>query len=341
MLCHDWGPARGLRWYPSGLASTDPLVLGHLAAVFADGCARVLRVVLPHADDDDPTATDADGCDFLKYTAPVFECSLPDDIVTAVSWISPTSLAAGCASGSIAAWDAAAGSIPYLYTPLHDTYITGLSTCFPSFPHHVITSSMDGYSRLTALTSPDADTVPNNRSRIAPVAIAYVDAIQAGVSVEEGAWVKFFPLRRYFSATTVCKQPGIVRALATSFLHTLVLSGGTDGEAIFSNPARRAFHSKVKNYQQTWFQLEFSDAAASGEPLVRMTEGFRLEECEGKSRVKGSQQLLTTIYPLQVGIGAVCWNQNLAFGGWAAAGASCGLVRVEDVAIDREERKEG
>jgi len=330
MLCHDWGPARNIKWCPARLNFTDSKVLGYLAGVFADGIGRVLKVVLPQSDDD-PTAADADGCDFLKFSAPAFECYLPDDIITTISWISSTSLAVGCASGSIAAWDTTAGTIPYLYTHLHQTYITGLSTCFPSLPTHIITSSMDGYSRLTSLIDFEADIVPNNRSRIAPSAITYVDALQAGVSVEEGAWVKLFPVRRYFSATTVAKQLGIVRSLAGSTMHTLVLSGGTEGEAVFSNPARRVFHSKIKNYQQTWFQLEYAEGEGGG--TLRMTEGFRLEECEVKSKVKGGQQLLTTVYPLQICIGAVCWNQNLPFGGWAAAAASCGLVRVEDVAL--------
>jgi transcription factor C subunit 6 len=269
----------------------------------------------------------------VHLTTPAFECTLPDDIITCISWISDTAVVVGCASGYVAAWelvDDGSPLIPYLYMPIHQTYITGLSTCYPSFPHHIVSSSMDGYSRLTSLSSPEADTVPNNRSRIAPCSITYIDAIQAGVSVEEGTWVKFFPVRRYFSSTTVCKHNGIVRALAASPAHTFTLSGGTEGEAAFSNPSRRVFHGKIKNYMQTWFQVEYSEATDT----LRMTEGFKLEECEGKAKVDNGKQLLTTVFPEQIGVSAVCWNVNLAYGGWAAAGLSCGLVRVEDVAID-------
>ena len=56
-------------------------------------------------------------------------------------------------------------------------------------------------------------------------------------------------------------------------MHTFVLSGGTEGEAIFSNPARRMFHAKIKNYQQTWFQLEFAQSTG----MFRINEGFKLE----------------------------------------------------------------
>lgn len=50
-LCHDWGPATGMRWcqVPKEQESKD---LGLLAAVFRDGKVRVLRIVLP-ADDTD------------------------------------------------------------------------------------------------------------------------------------------------------------------------------------------------------------------------------------------------------------------------------------------------
>lgn len=329
MLCHDWGPAKNLKWCPLKESFPDPKTLGYLAGIFADGNVHIIKVELPT--EFDSTSSDSDGTDFLYIPSAAYTIHLPLDIITALSWISHTSLVVGCATGHIAAWDLDADiTAPYLYMPLHQTYISGLNSCWPSFPNHIVTSSMDGYSRLTSLLAPISDSIPNNRSRIAPCAMTYIDTIQAGVSIEEGTWVKFFPLRRYFSSTTVCKHGGIVRALSASVLHPFLLTGGTEGEAMFSNPLRRVFHGKIKNFQQTWFQLEYSNETN----MLRMTEGFKLEECEGKAKVKGGQQLLTTVFPEQVGIGALGWNPNVRFGGWAAAAASCGLVRVEDVAID-------
>ncbi|KAI5821116.1 hypothetical protein BZA77DRAFT_1169 [Pyronema omphalodes] len=324
MLCHDWGPARNLKWCPMPL-NLPPGVLGYLSAVLADGNVRILKIPLPE-DDDDNT------CSFIHYTSPAYEATLADEILTQSSWISPTAIAVGCASGYIAAFDFEAGPVPYMYMPIHHTYITGLSTCWPSFPHHIVSCSMDGYSRVTALCDAEAETVPNNRSRIAPGSVAYLDSIQSGISIEEGTWVKFFPLRRYFSATTTSKHTGIVRHIASSFMHTLVVTGGTEGEAIFSNPSRRLFHGKIKNYQQTWFQVEYT--AVNG-GAIRITEGFKLEECEGKSKIPGGQQFLTTVFPKQVAVGATGWNNNKNFGGWAVAGVSCGLIRVEDVTVEK------
>ena len=132
---------------------------------------------------------------------------------------------------------------------------------------------MDGYCRLTSLLDPFADTIVNNRSRIAPQSIAWVDALQAAVSSEEGAWIKYYPLRRFYSSTMLARHGGIGGSVASSRMHTFVLSGGTEGEAIFSNPARRMFHAKIKNYQQTWFQLEFAQSTG----MFRINEGFKLE----------------------------------------------------------------
>ncbi|KAI5798951.1 hypothetical protein EDC01DRAFT_787252 [Geopyxis carbonaria] len=326
VLCHSWGPARSLKWCPAAYTPARPQELGYLAGVFADGAARVLRIDLPAAASAAPQY-----CNFTLFTTAAYTCALPHDVVTTLSWASATTLVAGTASGSIAAWDLAAPehADPYLYLPVHHTYITQLATCYPSFPHTVVSSSMDGYCRATSLLDPAADVVPNNRSRIASAAIAWIDALQAAVSCEESTWVKFFPLRRFFSSTTVCKHHGVVRCIAGSVAHTLLLTGGTEGEAVFSNPTRRVFHGKIKNYQQTWFLLEY----AAHTRMFRMTEGFRLEECEHKTKNNNkSSQIYSAVYPVEVGITGVCWNPNVRYGGWATAAASCGLVRVEDVA---------
>ena len=63
MLCHEWGPARAMKWCPARLKFADPKVLGYLAAVFGDGIVRVLKVALPKS-------YDAESCDFC--TPPSF-----------------------------------------------------------------------------------------------------------------------------------------------------------------------------------------------------------------------------------------------------------------------------
>lgn len=177
---------------------------------------------------------------------PAYTLSLDATLCTTLTWLTPHSLIAGCSNGFLSAWDLTRHpSAPYLYTPVHQTYIAAIASCFPSFPTHVVTASLDGYCRITSLLDPYTDTVVNNRSRIAPTSICWVDAVSAAVSSEEGAWVKFYPLRRFFSATTVCKHSGVVNAVAGSAVHAFLLSGGSEGECAFSNPVRRTFHGKI------------------------------------------------------------------------------------------------
>lgn len=109
---------------------------------------------------------------------------------------------------------------------------------------------------------------------------------------------------------------------------------------MFSNPARRLFHSKVKNYQVTWFLAEWSALVGA----LRVVDGFKMEEAEhagaAARRAKGAGagaaekgvQVLLGTYPDMVRVEKVAWNCNVDFGGWASAGLGCGLVRVEDVA---------
>ncbi|KAL7274556.1 hypothetical protein RUND412_002554 [Rhizina undulata] len=76
--------------------------------------------------------------------------------------------------------------------------------------------------------------------------------------------------------------------------------------------------------------------------MFRITDGFKLEEFESKAanylkRQKNGALAHSTgmvkVFPEEACITKVCWNPNEKFGGWAAAGAACGLVRIEDVAV--------
>ncbi|RPB14864.1 hypothetical protein P167DRAFT_533847, partial [Morchella conica CCBAS932] len=233
-LCHDWGYASCLKFHQAPRENADERDLGLLAAVFRDGNIRVIQVRLP-----EQTAEEEAGgaTAFVKVTTPAYTLSLDATLCTTLTWLTPHSLIAGCSNGFLSAWDLTRHpSTPYLYTPVHQTYIAAIASCFPSFPTHVVTASLDGYCRITSLLDPYTDTVVNNRSRIAPTSICWVDAVSAAVSSEEGAWVKFYPLRRFFSATTVCKHSGVVNAVAGSAVHAFLVSGGSEGECAFSNP---------------------------------------------------------------------------------------------------------
>lgn len=60
MICHEWGPAKTMKWCPAPMEFEDPKVLGYLAVVLGDGIVRVLRVALPDS-------YDAESCDFRMH----------------------------------------------------------------------------------------------------------------------------------------------------------------------------------------------------------------------------------------------------------------------------------
>ncbi|TGZ85615.1 hypothetical protein EX30DRAFT_361428 [Ascodesmis nigricans] len=330
VLCHSWGSARDLRWCPMYRPKQEK-ELGYLAGCFGDGDARVIHITLPEEDDDNTAFTH-----IQHFISPAYQLTAPSTITT-LSFLSPNSIAVGTSLGYLLTFPLSLDPKPdpIFFHPLHQTHITNITTCYPSFPNHILTNSLDGYSRVTSLHAPDTDYLNTNRSRLAPSAIAWLDHLQSAITSEEASAIKVFPLRRFYSATSIASHRGVVRSISTSPYHSIVLSGGSEGEAILCNPGRRLFHSKVKNYQQTWFLAEWSESARA----LRIVDGFKMEEAEHagvSARRQGAAmkgyQVLLAVYPCEVRVEVVAWNRNLEYGGWACAGLGCGLVRVEDVA---------
>ena len=151
-ICHTWGHATTLKFRPHP-EPLSPLDLGFLCGVFGDGKTRILRVHLPS--DESPNA---DYCHFDLYTSAAYTLTLPVPI-TVAQWHTSNSIVVGTTSGAIAIFHLTdPDPKPSLYHPLHQTYITALTTCFPSFPNYIVTSSMDGHSRLTSLLAPTVDS---------------------------------------------------------------------------------------------------------------------------------------------------------------------------------------
>ncbi|KAF8468964.1 hypothetical protein BDZ91DRAFT_792740 [Kalaharituber pfeilii] len=334
IICHEWGVVQSLKWCPIPKKIEDPTEIGHLAAVFGDGAVRVIQVCFQEEDVDKETS-------FARITKPLFEGNLPDTLCTCLAWLSTHEIAAGCSNGFAAVWDIRHTIAPenknivippHHYLPLHQTYILDIQSCFPSYPNTIVTSSMDGHCRLTSLFDPQADTILTGRSRLSSNSVAWVDCIHTVLASEEGTWVKMYPLRRFWSSTSVARQSqgGVILSLGASKCHPFVLAGGGEGEVIVFNPLRKTFHGKIKVYQQTWFQIEYSPKS----DMYRIMEGFRMEKISFKSETKGSKgDGHSTVFEERGGITKVGWNQNPEFGGWAAAGTAGGLVRVEDLAI--------
>ncbi|KAI9815321.1 MAG: hypothetical protein M1827_002801 [Pycnora praestabilis] len=345
VICTEWGELKQFKWCPMprdirGEEAQGRVNLGLLAGIWGDGKVRVIDVMC-YGERVKPT-------EYIRLEQVTFEAIPANTICTCVHWLSSSELAVGCANGFVAVWnignsmtDEATTSAPemsprpWFYTLLHSSYILALVSAYPSQPHLLITSSMDGYMRLTDLRAPATDSILSLRSRVGTDTLAWCDTIQVALSAEENNFIRVYPIRRFYSSIHIAVHPSLVLSLAVGTAHPILLAGGADGSVIATNPIRKIFNIKAQQYQQRWFQHDWT---RKGEGTSRISEGFKTETMSLLRNLMGDQKVrdgtvYATIYEEEAGATQVVWNPNIVCGGWAAAGMASGLVRVEDLAL--------
>ncbi|KAI4266309.1 MAG: hypothetical protein L6R38_008827 [Xanthoria sp. 2 TBL-2021] len=347
VICTDWGDAKHLRWCPmprnlrkDGQEARIPI--GLLAGVWSDGYVRVLDVHLDQCE--------AQRTSFVKLTNAAFTAKPPSTLCTCVIWLSPTDLAVGCANGYLALWSiypfpapssSASLPSPYLYTPLHDSYISSLSSAYPVLPHLLASTSPSGHLRLTSLLAPQTDYVLAPRLRHPPSHIHFSEPCQAFIAADEAETLRLWPIRRFFGPITVARCPSQGLALGVGRVHGSVIVGCEDGTVCVTSPMRKFLFPKLTSWQYPVFKHEFArrggqEGDGSERGRIRITEGYKAQEAPvlrgtGKRAVEG--MVVATIYEDEGQVRCVSWGTELNVGGWVAVGMGSGLVRVEDLAI--------
>ena len=369
-LCGDWGRILQIQWCPvprHDLGVTPDgtrAALGLLAIVSADGNVRVLSVSCPPPSSTEPEAT--------KVTRCAFQARPPGTVCTSVAWASSTLIVAGCANGYIAIWDLErhfatpvppANAVPEFYHHLHATYIISVTTCYPSHPHLIASSSMDGFMRVTDIRDPTSDVVSSVRSRSPLSSLQWLDNCLCFIGTDDACMLKGMHLRLVEHYVSIIKFSSTIVSVSSSPVHSCVLVGSADGTVGTTGAVRRLFmERKQLYYRQVWFKNEWrrprptsdqhsSDAAqdtaggldfANG--LSRIVTGFKLENMRDTSTnpprriLNGTrareEKASVTIYERESAITNVAWNPNLQAGGWAAATTGAGLLLVEDLCFD-------
>ena len=350
VICMSVGDVKALKWCP--VPAKQTAVLGCLAFISGDGAIRVMAVGRPPSDN-------STGHVLVETCA--FEARPPNTVCSAFTWLSSTRLAVACANGCVGVWDIAdslksskPNPRPVIYGSLSSSYITDMTSGWPSYPHMLMSSSMDGYERLTDLSKASPftplNTVLTARSRIGQPVIRWNEFIKCALSPEDNHVVRAYPLRRWFGTVGLLKSKSHVSCMAVSPCHPFVLTGTVGGDVVGNNPVRRVVDGiKTTLWSQTWFshlwrrptEEEKADPdqtqiAANG--LSRITEGYKAEKVT-LHNVTGTPSsnskngiIYTTIYEEKTAVTAVAWNPNLHVAGWAAAGMADGLLRVEDIA---------
>lgn len=99
-------------------------------------------------------------------------------------------------------------------------------------------------------------------------------------------------------------------------------------------------NAKVKQWQQVWFTHEWVAGKEEGSSGVsRFVDGYRIEKVGLLRNLVGEKKLVNghmvvSIHDEENHITSLAWNSNQSCAGWASVGMGCGLVRVEDVALE-------
>ncbi|KAL2355314.1 hypothetical protein BJ546DRAFT_683571 [Cryomyces antarcticus] len=282
VICTDWGDVKQFKWCPMPTREVDNsenarVHLGLLASLWGDGAVRVLDI---HCDKSPVAPTQ-----YLHVTTAAFASIPPDTICTCLTWLSTMDIAAGCANGCLAIWSLSSHlsqsptrtsapasarnpndiAFPWLYTPLSNTYVLTLTSCYPSRPYLLLSASMSGHLCLTDLRcgaagiTSNTSTILSSRARISHTLVVWHDSSQCALSVDENFTLRAYPVRRFFANIALARfGAGVVeRALAVSPVHPFVLAGTAGGEVAATNPLRRVWAGKGTMWVQTWFRHEW------------------------------------------------------------------------------------
>ncbi|EEB05569.1 transcription factor tfiiic complex subunit sfc6 [Schizosaccharomyces japonicus yFS275] len=314
-LWHDWGDIYQLQWCPC--ASANPSILGLLAVISSDGILRVIRVPNSISDTN------------LHVHLAEWTFQLKDALYTCMTWIkpatgSPHQILAGCSNGYLALFDLLnVSSTPLTYMPFHDSYITSICQCAPTFPYIFLTNSYDCYTKLFDLRDPELDSMSRSHKRDVCQSIAWSDMLQSTVIGHESQSVILESIRGSPLNPTLDERNGSVMSIGTTVRHPFVAAGGADGIVTVMNPFRLlGWSHKFKMSVYRLYQLEYS----SKYDVYRLLENFR-------PNLPKPRKVSLYVHPWQVQISKVEWNPNFKYAGWLASGMACGLLRVENLAV--------
>lgn len=327
VICTEWGDVKDFKWcpMPRDVPSEQPagrISLGLLAGVWTDGALRVLDVFVQDKEDSE--------VEYELIKSAAFTAQPPNTVCTCLAWLSPNSVVAGCANGCVGVWNimssmktgpmadqTASNAEPIIFSPLSSTYILNVTTCYPSRPHILISSSMSGHIQMTDLmemtskaTMTPAATVRASRSRVGRSVLVWHEFAQVVLTSDDNYTLIAYPIRRFFRQISLTRYESSVACLAYSPVHPFVMAGCVGGETVSNNPLRRAYENKVTIWNQIWFAhewrelgveesivngsndgdepMEYADAttedrakqqgASSSREISRILEGFKCKE---------------------------------------------------------------
>ncbi|KAI2012977.1 hypothetical protein LOZ39_001059 [Ophidiomyces ophidiicola] len=344
VICSDFGDVRRLEWCPMPRkfrpadTSEEEVNIGLLAGIWGDGSVKVLDVRLRKT----PPETQ-----WIKINAPMFQAKPPSSMCTCLTWLSPSDLAIGCSDGFVGVWsliiaskDFKRYSAPYIFAPIHTSYVLQIVAAYPAHPHLLGCSCIDGQMKMFSLLDPLVDIVEGVRMRMGTANLSYSPMFQAFVTTDEADFVRLLPARRFFSTISALRSTSSTTTLAPcSPCHPSILVGNAGGVVMATNPLRRLLNSKNKHFQQTWFSHEWVHAKDDPHDerlgASRFYDGYKAESVNllRSATQGGLANNAIIVCENETAVTAIACNPNEQCAGWACAGTGCGLLRVEDLAL--------
>lgn len=317
-LSFYYGHVVQLAWMPNFVPGRSDI--GILAACFTDGLARVFYI-------------QTEGNERVDYLVqkPLRQFQL-DTSITCVAWREKGLLVMGTAEGSIVEFDIFDDSdvdnlTPSYYVPLHLSLITSITSGYPNNNDLIYTTSTDGYNRLIDVKDIRRSQAFSSRFKGYSACSAYSYYINSFLSLEDTYTSKAAPIRKINmlqGSTTLTRHDGSITTLASSKLHPIAMSGGSDGCVQVGNVMRRVAISRRISNQVYKYGLLWSFEASEKEGKFRFVNMFKC-----KDFIKHSACNRQVIYPRTVAVTSLAWNPNLKVADWYAAGLAAGLLRIE------------
>lgn len=328
LICGEWGGTLDVRVMPGEDCRPDnKAVLGVLGE---DGNMYIMEVPLPTLESTDTSAYKIVQPASIIPRPPPHGPDNPQPYFSCFSFASRKTLHLGLSNGYISSFSIPVTiPIPTFYHPQHESCILSVASINEKM---CAATSTSGFHSLFDFVHP-YNPITSLRSRITCPVSYYLRSVNSVVVTDEANTLRALPIPRFQGGVLVAKHPhsASIRDVAVSDRHTFVCSAGWEGNAIISNTVRRLFQGKVRTWQVIWFKLLWKDG------VLRVWEGFRPEEVMKRDSEKGGDEGDIIIWEDESALVSTEWNQaSDSVAGWCAAGSVCGLVRVEDLALNTE-----
>ncbi|KNE63355.1 hypothetical protein AMAG_08492 [Allomyces macrogynus ATCC 38327] len=355
-IVHEWGPCFDLHWWPVSVNEpADSPRLGLLGACFGDGKFRVLAVPRPHARDD--AAMDVDGASattaYLAPHAVFFEHAVDGTTCFKFTWGGAARVAIGCADGSLSVldWPSVAArtcTAPAVHIPAHDAFVRDLAFeggSNPLDPYQLVTCGADG--RMLAWDLRDLGVACQlHRARAFLMSVAWPAPFDHVLYADSDHAVRVFrPGNATAPAHAAVTHAATIWSVRASVWHPFLASASADGTVQITNGNRVATGAARAVKSMPCVTLTVVDVRKSEDEVIQMADRTQFHDHRGGAAAvaagagTGRTKLDAPVIKFddEVALQVVAWSNVRESCGWLASGGSAGLVRVENVAVERAE----